>query len=172
MVLHGRRGRGRPRAWGRVFPAAARGFTAPHGTASAAGGRGEAGAARRGVDAQEGRGRRARTAAGRGGSGRGWACSWLDGGGRRLGGRRLPPGGKVGPPGGSDGRQRLGGGAPPAAAVGRKERNPNLIPYWIVNCWIVLHRGGLQYIETQETLTLMGRQPNSGAGPHTHTHVV
>jgi hypothetical protein len=35
----------------------------------------------------------------------------------------------------------------------------------------VLHRGGLQYIE-RETLTLMGRQPNSGAGPHTLTHTV
>jgi hypothetical protein len=35
----------------------------------------------------------------------------------------------------------------------------------------LLHRG-LQYIETQETLTLMGRQPNSGAGPHTLTHTV
>jgi hypothetical protein len=29
---------------------------------------------------------------------------------------------------------------------------------------------GLQYIETQETLTLMGRQPNNGADPHTLTH--
>jgi hypothetical protein len=36
----------------------------------------------------------------------------------------------------------------------------------------VLHRGGLQYIETQETLTLMGWQPNSGASPHTLTHTV
>jgi hypothetical protein len=36
----------------------------------------------------------------------------------------------------------------------------------------LLHRGGLQYIGTQENLTLMGRQPNSGAGPHTLTHRV
>jgi hypothetical protein len=47
--------------------------------------------------------------------------------------------------------------------------NIGAAPYWNVNCLIVLHRGGLQYIETQETLTLMGRQPNSGAGPHTLT---
>jgi hypothetical protein len=32
----------------------------------------------------------------------------------------------------------------------------------------VLHREWVQYIDS--TLTLMGRQPNSGAGPHTHTH--
>jgi hypothetical protein len=47
MVLHGRRGRGRPRAWGRVFPAAARGFAAPRGTASGVVGRGFLPAARK-----------------------------------------------------------------------------------------------------------------------------
>jgi hypothetical protein len=31
----------------------------------------------------------------------------------------------------------------------------------------VLIEDGVQYIES--TLTLMGRQPNSGADPHTHT---
>jgi hypothetical protein len=34
----------------------------------------------------------------------------------------------------------------------------------------LLHRERVQYIDT--TLTLMGRQPNSGAGPHTLTHTV
>jgi hypothetical protein len=29
---------------------------------------------------------------------------------------------------------------------------------------------GLQYIDSQETLTLMGRQPNCGVGPHTHVN--
>jgi hypothetical protein len=41
-----------------------------------------------------------------------------------CGAGRLPPGAKVGPPGGSDGRQRLGGREPPAAAVGGEEEKP------------------------------------------------
>jgi hypothetical protein len=45
-------------------------------------------------------------------------------------------------------------------------RNPN--PSQKSELWLYCIEKGLQYIDS--TLTLMGRQPNSGAGPHTLTH--
>jgi hypothetical protein len=122
-VLHGR---GRPRAWGRVCPAAARGFAAPRGTASAAGGRGEAGAARRaaGGGAQEGRGSRARTVAGRGGSGRGWAVA-------APGGRSLPGAAAAQVVAAAAWWERAAGGC--WVGERRKKLKPRLIPCRNVN---------------------------------------
>jgi hypothetical protein len=76
----------------------------------AAGGRGEAGAARRGGGAQEGRGRRARTAAGRGSSGRGWAVAAMRG--RSLSGAAAAQ-------------------VVAAVAVGWRGRSPNLVSYHV-----------------------------------------
>jgi hypothetical protein len=49
-------------------------------------------------------------------------------------------------------------------------RNPNLIPCRIVKWVIYCIEKGLQYIDS--TLTLMGRQSNSGAGPHSLTEII
>jgi hypothetical protein len=41
---------------------------------------------------------------------------------------------------------------------------------WRMETLDVLHRGG-GYIYRHKTLTLMGRHPNSGAGPHTQSNI-
>jgi hypothetical protein len=48
--------------------------------------------------------------------------------------------------------------------------NPNLIPCRNVKDLMYCIEKGLQYIDSHETLTLMGRQPNSGVGPHTQSN--
>jgi hypothetical protein len=82
-----------------------------------------------------------------------------------------PPGGKVEPPGGSG--TEVGRRRPEVEEAGGwlwvLGGNPSpVIPCRRVNGLIVLHRERVQYIDS--TLTRMGRQPNSGAGPHTLTH--
>jgi hypothetical protein len=76
-----------------------------------------------------------------------------------------------GPPGdgGAEAGGRRLGRWDELAAVGGKRGKPSpLIPYWNVECLLYCIGDGVQYIDSQETLTLMGRQPNSGASPHTH----
>jgi hypothetical protein len=87
-------------------------------------------------------------------------------GGRRVGGR--PREGRLSLPGAAEQEAAAKRMEQPAAAVG-EDPNPNpLIPCRIVKVTRCIdNRWGTIYRLT--TLTLMGRQPNSGAGPLTHT---